>query len=37
LIEAGAQALVVGYPIFSSQDYRQAVAALRHGVEEVVA
>jgi len=35
-LEAGAQVLVAGYPIFSTQDFGQAVAALRHGAEEVV-
>lgn len=31
MIEAGAMSLVAGYPIFSSADYGQAIAALRGG------
>lgn len=31
LVEAGARALVVGYPIFSRADFKEAIDELRHG------
>lgn len=37
LVEAGARALVVGYPIFSHADFGEAIRSLRHGYETPVA
>lgn len=31
-VDGGARSLVAGYPIFSQQDYRAAIAELRSGV-----